>query len=368
MDRGSGGPATAQVLDDRTGTVLCGWTLERSLGGGAVCESWLGEREGSKSAVVRILREPFASHAETRAEWVGASWAPNRLSHARIPRVMQDGADDHGLPVVVRGWARGTPLDHVVRNGGMDSKLVLRLAEQLLDALETSHANGIIHGALAPSNVIVTPRGSLRLVDFATTPGPAAGIAPTAPAALAALAARPVDELLQARARTSPFVAPEQRASEQSDVWSVGACLHFAIAGVAPSGDPWQRAALDCDPALAKMIDRALAADPRDRYASAHAMLGDIRGVIAGSRTSLSPSSAAPPSQGAAELQGPRSRGASAPPAPGVDHDLGTDAEAAAPRRSSTSSIEPSEWRGTTLLFVAIAIVVILAAWVMARF
>jgi serine/threonine-protein kinase len=340
--------------DDRTGTVLCGWTLERSLGGGTVCESWLGEREGSKSAVVRILREPFASHAETRAEWVGASWAPNRFSHARVLKVMQDGADDHGLPVVIRGWARGTPLDHVVRNGGMDSKLVLRLAEQLLDALEMAHANGIIHGALAPSNVIVTPRGSLRLVDFATTPG---------------LVARPADELLQARARTSPFVAPEQRASEQSDVWSVGACLHFAIACAAPSGDPMQRAALDCDPGLAKVIDRALAADPLERYASAHAMLGDIRGVMAGSRPSLSPSSAALSSQGAAECQRPVTP---APPPPGVDRELGSDDELdaamAASRRRSTSSIQPTEWRGTVLLFAAIAIVVILAAWVMARF
>jgi serine/threonine protein kinase len=358
MDRGSGGPATAQVLDDRTGTVLCGWTLERSLGGGAICESWLGEREGSKSAVVRILREPFASHAETRAEWVGASWAPNRFSHARIPKVMQDGADDQGLPVVVRGWAKGTPLDHVVRNGGMAPKLVLRLAEQLLDALETAHANGIIHGALAPSNVIVTPRGSLRLVDFATTAGPVA------------LVARPADELLQARARTSPFVAPEQRPGEQSDVWSVGACLHFAIAGVAPSRDPLQRTALDCDPALAKVIDCALAADPFERYATAHAMLGDIRGVMAASRPSLSPSSAALPAQGAAERPRPV---APAPPAPGVDHDLDADADfaaamAASRRSSGTSSIQPSEWRGTALLFVAIAVLVILAAWVMARF
>jgi hypothetical protein len=86
MDRGSGGPATAQVLDDRTGTVLCGWTLERSLGGGTVCESWLGEREGSKSAVVRILREPFASHAETRAEWVARAGRPTASLTRGSPR------------------------------------------------------------------------------------------------------------------------------------------------------------------------------------------------------------------------------------------------------------------------------------------
>ena len=225
----------SDLKDDRTGSVICGWTLERALGGGRVCESWLATKAGAPDAVVRVLRDPFASDPLARAEWLGASWASNRFTHARVPRLLQDGADGRGAPVVVRRWANGEPLDRMVRGGPIDPRLALQLAEQLLDALEMAHAHGIVHGALTPSNVVVTARGTVRLVDFATPPGLTA-----------------THTLL--RARSSPFMAPQQRAAsmaidavpasptEQSDVWSVGACLHFAIAGDAPDAEQPRRA------------------------------------------------------------------------------------------------------------------------------
>ena len=53
----------------------------------------------------------------------------------------------------------------------MTEAKALRLAEQVLDALEIAHAHGVVHGAISPTNVLVTPRGSMRLCDFATPPG-----------------------------------------------------------------------------------------------------------------------------------------------------------------------------------------------------
>jgi serine/threonine protein kinase len=212
----------------------------------------------------------------------------------------------------------------VVRSGGMGPTLVLRLAEQLLDALEMAHAHGIIHGALSPSNVIVTSRGGVRLVDFTTPPG---------------LLARPADALLEARARVSPFVAPERRASERSDLWSVGACLHYAVAGVAPSSAPSvRRTAIDADAALVEVIERALATDPLERYESAYAMLADIRCVTSGNRPSLLPSCAALPSQGpSARL----SRPVPSPPSPGLEQEPGTAAEILAPASRSLGLAPP---------------------------
>ncbi|HEX3772202.1 MAG TPA: serine/threonine-protein kinase [Polyangiaceae bacterium] len=382
MDQGSGEPAAAQVLGDhdergdpaeraRAGTTLCGWTLERTLGGGPVCETWLAGRTGSKSAVVRILRAPFADHASTRADWVGASWAVSRFYHPRVPRMLFDGVDDDGRPVVIRGWARGTPLDQVVRSGGLDPRLVVRIAEQLLDALETAHAHGVVHGALSPANVIVTERGGVRLVDFATLPG---------------LTARPTDELFEARALLSAYVAPERRPSEHSDVWSVGACLHFALAGAPPSPGVALRAiAPDADPALVQVVERSLAAQPLDRYESAYAMLSDIRSVSAGNHPSLLPSVSVLPSApadqvlvqipplaplpGGMGLERPPAQ-VDAPEAPFAnDIEPGTDAAFAAAtaglRRSGAMQVPPSEWRGNLLLFAAIAVIVGVAAWVM---
>ncbi len=350
-----------QGAEDRIGSVLCGWTLEKPLGGGPVSESWLARRSGELESVVRVLRPPFARDEQARAEWLGASWAANRFYHARVPQILKDGTDDQGLPVVVRRWAEGRPLDHVVRSGAMDLTLALRLTEQLLDALEMAHTHGIIHGGLAPSNIIVTVRGSVRLVDFATTPG---------------LIQRPPSALQ--RARVSSFMAPEQRAlslaappsapTQQSDVWAVGACLHFAICGTPPSaeGPSLRCAGRETREDVLAVVERALAADPLERYESAYAMLGDIRCLMAGQPPRLQSALAPLPSQSPTEMQ---PRPASSSGVQGLPMDRLTDFEFARAMagKPAAGSDRPSEWRGNLLLVVAIALLVAMATYVLVR-
>ena len=358
--------AEGQGTEDRIGSVLCGWILERALGGGPVSESWLARRSGEPASVVRVLRRPFALDEHARAEWLGATWAANRFYHARVPQILKDGADDAGLPVVVRRWAEGRPLDQVVRSGAMDLPLALRLAEQLLDALEMAHTHGIIHGGLAPSNVVVTVRGSVRLVDFAMTPG---------------LVVRPTNMLL--RARVSSFTAPEDRGTsiaaatmaptQQSDVWAVGACLHFAICGAPPGADgpslrrSGRRLREDVRDDVIAVVDRALAVDPLERYESAYAMLGDIRYLMAGRAPRLQTAVAPVPSQTSTATE---PRPASSSGVQGLPSDRSTDfefARAMAGNPGAAAAGRPSEWRGNLLLVVAIALLAALATYVLVR-
>jgi serine/threonine protein kinase len=368
MSQGSTGAATSsgghgsERKDNRTGATVCGWSLERLLGLGPTCESWLAAKKGAPAAVVRVLRDPFANDPRARAEWLGASWAANRFSHACVPRVMQDGADGRGAPVVIRAWASGQSLDRIVRGGGIAPKLALQLAEQVLDALEMAHAHGIVHGALSPPNVVVTERGTVRVLDFATAPGRLAGAA---------------EALL--RTRISPYMAPRERAAlsetdlratlspptEQADIWSVGACLYFAIAGDAPplEAPSLRRVVPDTEADVVAVVDRALAIDQAERYESAYAMLGDIRRVLSGRRPSLHSIPAALPSQSAGDLQGyPESES-------GV---LGLDPATGAARRTDAArpgegGSPPNEWLGNLLLFAAIALMVALASFVLVR-
>jgi serine/threonine-protein kinase len=358
--RSSQGPESSGPTDDRVGAVICGWTLERALGGGRVCESWLATKAGAPDAVVRVLRDPFASDPIARAEWLGASWASNRFTHTRVPRLLHDGADGRGAPIVVRRWANGEPLDRIVQSGAMDPRLALQLAEQLLDALEMAHAHGIIHGALTPSNVVVTARGTVRVLDFATPPGLAA-----------------THTLL--RARSSPFMAPQQRAAsmaideapaaptEQSDVWAVGACLHFAITGAPPDleAPSLRRAMPDGDRDIAAVVDRALAVDPFERYESAYAMLGDIRHVMAGRNPQLKAAGVRLPSQSTGGMRAWREStsglvGLDGAPVPEAKGTL-------PPMLEIPVDPKPSEWRGNLLLCAAIALMVGIATFVLVR-
>jgi eukaryotic-like serine/threonine-protein kinase len=349
--------------ESRTGTMLFGWRLERLLGAGTVCESWLASKAGAPDAVVRILREPFASDPVTRAEWLGASWAANRFMHPLVPRVLQDGADARGAPVVVRRWASGRSLEEAAHGEGMmDPRRALYVAEQLLDALEMAHAHGIVHGSLSPSNVVVTARGTLRLLDFAAMPGL---VEPT---------------LGLARARVSPYMAPQQRAplaeddpsafappSEQSDVWSVGACLYFAIAGRAPAleGPSLRRAVAGTEPNLGAVVDRALAIDPLERYESAYAMLGDIRRVAAGRKPRLQSAGQPLPSGGPEALGRESSSGVV-----GLESSEHARTDASSPDAlldPAAGGPARSEWLGNLLLFAAIALIVGVATFVLVR-
>jgi serine/threonine-protein kinase len=348
----TGGEAQAPV--DPT---FDGWALQMALGQGPVCQSWLASR-GTDKAVVRVLRQPFASQAQARSEWLRASWAANRFHHGRVVKVVGQGVAPSGAPMIVRGWARGESLDEALRRGPWDPVSALRLAEQILDALEMAHAHGIVHGGLSPTNVIVTPRRSVRLVDFAATPG------------LQARKAGDVDAL--ASVRVGPFAPPERQRSsptapsEPLDVWSVGACLYFMLVGAPPvdSGeDLAQRMAQLTAPAaahsgpdtddLAAVVRLALAADPRSRYESAYAMLGDVRRLLAGRKPKLDGALAPVPTQSASH------RAALPPGSSGMRQLRKTEPE---PRERSTR-----EWRGNVVLMIAFALLVALATFVMAR-
>ncbi len=343
--------------DNRTGTVLCGWTLQRSLGIGPVCESWLAAKPGAPDGVVRVLREPFASDPVARAEWLGASWAANRFTHARVPRVIQDGADARGAPVVIRLWASGKSLADLASGSGIDPRIALQIAEQLLDALEMAHAHGVIHGALSPSNLVVMPGETIRLLDFAT----GRGLTEVAGGLL--------------RARVSPYMSPEQRAvflepdgqlacavpTEQSDLWSVGACLHFAIAGKAPASDaPSLRRTLPgTDPGLGAVVDRALALDPLERYESAYAMLGDIRRVASGRRPKLQSAGLPLPSGDAGRDSGRESTSGVV----GLESSPRASPDVASPVQVDARGHGRSEWLGNLLVFAAIALIVAAATF-----
>jgi serine/threonine protein kinase len=330
------------------GAALCGWTLEKPFARGPVCESWLASRGGER-AVVRVLSDRFAAHPRARTEWLRASWAASQFHHPRVVRVIEQGADERDAPVVVRGWAQGETLEEARSRGALERSAVLHVIEQLLDALEMAHAYGIVHGSLTPSNLIVTPQGSMRLIDFAVGPS-RQGHKVEPPDVLAA-------------ARIGRFTAPELRytppapPSEQSDIWSVGACMYFALTGAGPGAEQsppeavaelQQRWAVRED--VAEMIGYALSGDPLDRYGSAYAMLGDVRRLLAGRRPKLYGARAPVPSQSTTSrvLLSPLSSPALTEP-------------------SATPAGPFSEWRGNFMLLIAIALLVGLATFVMAR-
>jgi serine/threonine-protein kinase len=171
----------------------------------------------------------------------------------------------------------------------------LDIARQICEALVYMHEKGVVHRDLKPENVLLTGDGKVKILDF--------GIA------LDASARRLTWTGLSNTIGTPNYVAPEQiggrRGDARADVYALGTILYEMLTGELPFSvpnahamlhaktrddpDPIHRHLPGIDPSLEEIVMCAIARAPADRYATAAAMLEDLRDpskVAPGSRTS----------------------------------------------------------------------------------
>src|SRR5262249_20596714 len=164
-----------EIAKKRVGATLKGWRLARLMGIGPICaayESFRGADDSGEHVVLKLMVGNIAKHERGRAMFLRGAYASNRFTHPRVVSVSADGTDADGAPFVWGRWVDAETLGQVVLRSetGIEQPQVLRIAEQVLDALEIAHSHGIVHGAITPRNILVTPRGSVRLCDFSIPP------------------------------------------------------------------------------------------------------------------------------------------------------------------------------------------------------
>ncbi len=205
------------------------------------------------------------------------------LDHPHIARLLDAGAAADGRPYLVMELAEGAPITAYAERRGLDVETRLALFEQAVEAVQHAHRRLVVHRDLKPSNILVTEAEDgtpcVKLLDF--------GIARL-------LGAEAEATRSEVRFLTPEYAAPEQidggSVTTATDVYALGAVLYELLTGrrpgsapVAPGAavaDPVRRRALRGD--LDTLVLTALHADPKRRYASAEAFLGDLRRRRAG--------------------------------------------------------------------------------------
>ncbi|MGE0713145.1 MAG: FHA domain-containing protein [Planctomycetota bacterium] len=201
-----------------------------------------------RGPVTRTQIDHFAHGVEAHAS----------LRYARVPRVL-DVRRGPDLVAVVMELVDGATLARAIaRRGTLSSWQALRLGYQVGEALRYVHAQGVVHRDVSPRNLMLTPDGEVRLIDF--------GLAAARGAA-------------QPGVGTPGFRAPEQArgepVDERADLYGLGATLLYALTGVAPprDGAPDVAAAGPLQPLLARLV----AADPTGRFSGAAEFLAAIQ-------------------------------------------------------------------------------------------
>ncbi|MGH3353581.1 MAG: Stk1 family PASTA domain-containing Ser/Thr kinase [Nocardioides sp.] len=242
---------------------------------------------------IKRLRMDLASDATFQARFRREAQSSAKLNHPSIVSVYDTGEekseDGVAQPYIVMEHVAGRTLRDVLREGRkILPERALEISSDVLNALDYSHRNGIIHRDIKPGNVMLTPAGDVKVMDF--------GIA------RALNDAQSTMTQTAAVVGTAQYLSPEQARGEQvdarSDVYSAGCLLYELLTGRPPFvGDSPVSVAYQHvreqaqppsahDPTLTREIDaivmKSLAKRVEDRYQSAQEMRTDVERYLAG--------------------------------------------------------------------------------------
>jgi serine/threonine-protein kinase len=265
------------------------YRLARRLGQGGMGEVFLAwdERLGRRVALKRIRREEPT--AEDRERLRREASAAARLSHPAVVRIY-DLVEDATGDALVFEYVEGRTLRELLTEVLPAPALAARLAREIAEGLAAAHAGGLVHRDLKAENVMVTPDGHAKILDF--------GIAKAV-----ALGGEGETLTLQgAVLGTLHAMSPEQaRGGEvdaRSDLFSLGVLLYELLTGLSPFRggdlpDTLQRVAGHRPPpvreirpeiprALSDLVDRLLAKRPEERPGSAGEVARELAALSPG--------------------------------------------------------------------------------------
>ncbi|MGA3324550.1 MAG: serine/threonine-protein kinase [Terriglobia bacterium] len=184
-----------------------------------------------RPVAIKVLAEVLRDDELAWARLLREARLASQLNHPHIAAIYDLGEED-GRAYIVMEYIEGLPLADLIPEGGMPLEQVERYAAQIAGALAFAHQQGVIHGDLKGSNIIVTPEGNIKLLDFGLGRRiPRSGMEEVTSSRL------PLAEA-GATAGTLPYLAPEVLrggpSSLPSDVWALGVLLYQMATGELP--------------------------------------------------------------------------------------------------------------------------------------
>jgi serine/threonine protein kinase len=242
-----------------------------------------------RTVVLKLLSPELVAEADSRKRFLREARLASALDHPNICTIYEIAEVDKQYFIAMQ-YIPGKTLKKIIGGRPLRLERLLSIALQIGDALSAAHAKGIVHRDIKSSNIIITPRGQAKVLDF--------GLAKL----LGEKGSRGeqfAEELTRhgAPLGTPSYMSPEQargeRTDHRSDIYSFGVVLYEMATGRLPfrgqSSVDIMHALLNSEyepakalndklPAdLSTIIDNALAREPGDRYQSVQQMLEDVQ-------------------------------------------------------------------------------------------
>jgi serine/threonine-protein kinase len=279
------------VSDSLIDTLFDGrYRIQRKLGAGGMADVYLAEdQELGRRVAIKILNGRHANDDQFIERFRREAKNAAALNHPNIVSIYDRSEAEDTYYIAMEFLDGRTLKELVVSRGAAPINVAIEYARQILSALRFAHRHGIVHRDIKPHNVLVDAEGRVKVTDF--------GIARAGTSQMTETGSI---------VGTAQYLSPEQaRGGEvdpRSDLYSLGVVLYELLTGKTPfdgetpveiamkhlsnAPKPPSKLRPDVTPELDKVVLRALAKNPDDRYQSADEMEADLERVARGAPVS----------------------------------------------------------------------------------
>src|SRR4030065_1691725 len=214
-----------------TGQTLGHYRIIEKIGAGGMGVVYRARHDRLEGDVPQKFRPAGAlADEEMRKRFRREAMALSKLNHPNIATI-HDFNTEKEVDFLAMEYLSGVTLGEKAQSGALPEAEVLQLGRQAAEALEAAHEQGMIHRDLKPGNIMVTPKGLVKVLDF--------GLAKLFPPSGASAKTLTLTSAgTQALTGTLPYMAPEQlegrEVDERTDIHALGAILYRLVAGKRP--------------------------------------------------------------------------------------------------------------------------------------
>ncbi|HKF42866.1 MAG TPA: protein kinase [Thermoanaerobaculia bacterium] len=288
------------------GTRLGAYTILEPLGAGGMGEVYRArDTRLGREVAIKVLPEEFAADRERVARFEREAKSASALNHPNVVTIYEVGREGSAFFIAME-LVEGQSLREIVSAGPLPFRRVLSLGSQIAEGLSRAHSTGIVHRDLKPENLMISRDGFVKILDFglAKKTDPSQGGESQLETSGGSLTGGGV--VLGTTAYMSPEQAGGRAVDFRSDQFALGCVLYEMASGVKPfwketavetlssilRDDPTPLAAVDARlPApLCWIIERCLAKDPEERYASTRDLAVDLSSLKERFRDATAPS------------------------------------------------------------------------------